>query len=104
MLHLPAFTGPAEYRAEGLERKPEVTPNPRGCKGTVRAAAGGGLQPLPAWSGVPPPPPSRGLLLPGGGMEGAGTWWQDVSQRGLPERGQVETGALSVGNRGLQLL
>lgn len=60
MLHLSAFTGPAEYRAEGLERKPEVTPNPHGCQGTVRAGVGWGLQPLSTWSGVPPPPPRAG--------------------------------------------
>lgn len=83
----------------------EVTPNPHGCQGTVRAGVSWGLQPLSTWSRVPPSPPqSWGLLLPGAGRAGAGTWWQDVSQRGLLERGQVKTGALSVGNRGLQLL
>lgn len=86
MLHLSAFTVPAEYKAEGLERKPTVTPNPHGCQGTVRARVSWGLQPLSTWSRVPPPPPqSWGLLLPGAGREGAGTWWQDVSQRGLLE-------------------
>lgn len=38
--------------------------------------------------------------------EGAGTWWQDMFQQGLlkTERGQGQVWAVSVGDRGLQLL
>lgn len=50
---------------------------------TLRAGVVWSLRPLPIWPGMPPPLPGLGVTIPWCRREGAGTWWQDMFQRGL---------------------
>lgn len=97
-------TAAAEHRAEGWKRKAGTDPGSPWLPGTARAGVSWGLRPPSPWSRA-----CHLLCLSWYyslvQIEGAGTWWQDMFQQGLLETGaEGRTGAVSVGNRGFQLL
>lgn len=81
------FTAPAEHRAEGWQRKAGTDPGSPWLPRTGRAGVSWALRPPSTGLGDATSSVSAGLLLPGTQREGAGTWWQDMFQQGLLERG-----------------
>lgn len=98
--------GPREHGATGLGKKGETDPQPPWLPRTRRAGVGWGLRPLSTWPGG-----CRLLRLRAGGTtpwyRQRGSWHLvagRVPARAAESGGRAGTGAVSVGDRRLQLL